>query len=60
MSIQESEESQRLKIKYQDEDDREEYKKRMKYGKTYKQFTTDDKQAYIDRMKYGKHGKPKS
>ena len=45
----------RAKIK----DDRQEYKDKMKHGKTYKQFVTkpkDDRQEYKDKMKYGKKG----
>ena len=47
----------RAKIK--DEDDRQEYKDKMKHGKTYKQFVAkskDDRQEYKDKMKYGKKG----
>ena len=45
----------RAKIK----DDRQEYKDKMKHGKTYKQFVAkskDDRQEYKDKMKYGKKG----
>ena len=45
----------RAKIK----DDRQEYKDKMKHGKTYKQFVSkskDDRQEYKDKMKYGKKG----
>ena len=48
------------RAKLRQNDDREEYKKRMKYGKNYKQFMSlyptarDDREAYKRRMKYGK------
>ena len=46
----------RAKIK----DDRKDYKDKVKYGKTYKQFVSkskDDRDEYKNKMKYGKHGK---
>jgi hypothetical protein len=42
------------------EDDRKNYKDKVKYGKTYKQFVSkskDDRSEYKNKMKYGKHGK---
>ena len=48
------------RAKLRSSDDREEYKKKMKYGKTYRQFMDkdkDDRKEYKLRMKYGK---PKS